>query len=184
MDETLPTPAPEETTAPVTCPICSKQVQPTVKFCDGCGYPIGGTEFDQNEFQYAYDLKKHDLDTAKDVVKSGTTTLFVLAGLIAVGNTVLYFTTDQIEILIAGVFIVAIFLGLAFWSKKKPFTALVVALIVYVTIILADAFFDPYTILKGLLLKIIIIGALIKAIRGAKDAQNIMEEMEARNWNR
>ena len=85
--------------------------------------------------------------------------------------------------LIAGILLPVIFLLLAQWSKKKPFTAMVVALVFYVTMILADAFANPLNIASGIILKVIVIGAMIKAIKGAREAQNIMQDLEARNWN-
>lgn len=175
----------EETVAPLTenCPTCKSSVNPEAKFCGSCGYPVGGTEFEKNEFDYAYEVKRYELEKAQGVVKSGVTTLYVMAGLIFVGNLIVYATSEKIEILIAGLLVPVIFILLAQWSKKKPFTAMVVALVFYATILLADAFADPLSIIKGIIIKVIVIGAMIKAVKGAREAQNIMQDLEARNWN-
>jgi hypothetical protein len=165
------------------CPICKANAVDELKFCGNCGYPIGGTEFEKNEFDYAYEVKRYELEKAREVVKGGTTTLYVLAGLIFAGDLILYFTSDKVELLLVAILLPLIFVALAQWAKKKPFSAMVVALVFYVTIILADAFANPMTMVNGLILKIIVIGAMIKAIKGAREAQNIMQDLEARNWN-
>jgi hypothetical protein len=171
------------TAAVLDCPTCKKAVSTDSKFCGNCGYPIGGTEFEKNEFDYAYEVKRYDLGKAQEIVKGGATILYVLAGLILVVDLLVYFTSYKIEMLVVGILLPVIFLGLAQWSKKKPFTAMVVALVFYVTIILADAVGNPASIFTGIILKAIVIGALVKAIRGAREAQNIMQDLEARNWN-
>ncbi|HLP52774.1 MAG TPA: zinc ribbon domain-containing protein [Chitinophagales bacterium] len=165
------------------CPTCKKAVSPEAKFCDSCGYPVGGSTFDKNEFEYAYEVKRYELEKAQGVVKNGVTTLYVLSGLILLADLVVYYTTDNVGFLIAGILLPVMFVGLAQWAKVKPFTALVVALVLYVTLILSDVFVNPASIVQGIILKIIVISALVKAVRGAKDAQNIMGELEAKNWN-
>ncbi len=175
----------EETVNPLAenCPTCKATVDSNAKFCESCGYPIAGTEFEKNEFDYAYEVKRYELEKAQGVVKSGVNTLYVLAGLIFVGDMVVYGISKKVEMLIAGILLPIIFLLLAQWSKKKPFTAMVVALVFYVTMIMADAFANPLNIASGIILKVIVIGAMIKAIKGAREAQNIMQDLEARNWN-
>ena len=67
-------------------------------------------------------------------------------------------------------FTALIFVGLAFWTKKRPYTALMTALIIYGSLVLLDAIVDPSTIIKGIVLKIGIIIVLISGLRNAKEA--------------
>ncbi len=167
----------------VDCKICHNITEPGNKFCSYCGYPVGGTEYEQNEFDFEYETKRYQLNNARAIVKSGTNTLYVLSGLIFLGNLVLYFVKDDVGSLIVGILLPLIFLGLAYWSKQKPFTALLSALLLYASLLVISAFADPMSILSGIIVKIIVIGALVKAVRGGREAQDIIKELNARNWN-
>ncbi|MFL9482039.1 hypothetical protein ACI6Q2_04625 [Chitinophagaceae bacterium LWZ2-11] len=73
-----------------------------------------------------------------------------------------------------GIFVaVAItFVLLAFWTKKKPYTAIITALIIYCSLLLLDIIFDPASILKGILIKIVFISLMVSSLSSAKDIQN------------
>ena len=165
------------------CSICHNNVLDPSHFCNKCGYPVNGTQEEKDTFNSDYNVKRFALDDAMKAAKKGTTTLFVLSGLIFIGNVVFYAITKELAYLIAGIIVPVLFILLAFWSKTKPFTALVVAIVFYVTIILADAFADPATIYKGIIVKIIVITSLVRSIRSAREAQGLMKELEIKNWN-
>jgi hypothetical protein len=65
---------------------------------------------------------------------------------------------------------------LGIWSKKKPLAAIVTGFIIYMLILILDALVDPKTILQGLILKIIVIGAFVTGIKGAIEAEKIRKE--------
>jgi hypothetical protein len=71
-----------------------------------------------------------------------------------------------------------IYLILAAWSNKNPFGAILTAFIIYITLIVINAFFDPATIIQGIIIKIFFIGALIKGTRSAKEAEGFKKELE------
>ena len=79
-----------------------------------------------------------------------------------------------IDILVYGAF-VAGFIFLGFWTKKKPYYAIVGALILYGLFIALNAIIDISTIYKGIILKIVIIVLLVKGINDAKEAQERKE---------
>jgi hypothetical protein len=68
-------------------------------------------------------------------------------------------------------FIAFIFLGLGFMTKKKPFTAILIALILYSSLLIIDLIMQPSTILKGILIKIFIIAYMVRGLKKAKEAQ-------------
>lgn len=84
-----------------------------------------------------------------------------------------------IDILLWCVFI-AIFVALGFWTKKKPYYAIISALVLYGIFIALNGFLDPTTIVKGFLVKIIIIVFLIKGLGDAKEAQRMQDEFKSR----
>lgn len=67
---------------------------------------------------------------------------------------------------------VAGFTALGFYTKKKPYTAIILAIIVYAVFVLLNAALDITTLYKGLIAKIIIIFYLIKGINDAKEIQD------------
>ena len=123
--------------------------------------------FNENEFSMqGYD--KH--------IKNARNALFIVAGvqLIAVLYSI-FTTTGAVMWITAGITLAValIFFLLGLWTKKKPFTAILIALIIYVGLWVADSIYDPAYIYKGILLKIIIIVYLVIGMRDAKEAQDM-----------
>jgi UDP-N-acetylmuramyl pentapeptide phosphotransferase/UDP-N-acetylglucosamine-1-phosphate transferase len=71
------------------------------------------------------------------------------------------------------ILIALIFAGLALWTKKKPYAALLTALILYGSLLILDGVFEPSNLYKGLVLKIGIIVSLISGLRNAKEAEDL-----------
>jgi hypothetical protein len=67
------------------------------------------------------------------------------------------------------------FVGLGFWTKHKPYYAIISALILYGLFIAINAIADANTIFSGLIFKIIIISLLIKGLSDAKAAQEMQQ---------
>ncbi|MBL9212372.1 MAG: hypothetical protein JNL92_18065 [Opitutaceae bacterium] len=80
-----------------------------------------------------------------------------------------------IGVLITTVGLAAIFFGLWVWGRQHPFPALLTALIVFVTFHLLDAVFDPLSLLRGILMKIVIIVGLSTALKKAYVAKREKE---------
>ena len=105
-------------------------------------------------------------------IRQARNALFVVAAIQFIG---VFFVKSENELarnISMGIlgFIALIFVGLAFWTKKRPYTALMTALIIYGALVLLDAIVDPSTIIKGIVLKIGIIIALISGLRNAREA--------------
>ena len=79
-------------------------------------------------------------------------------------------------------FIGAVFFAMALWSKKKPVTAFLSALIFYIVVILLIAIADPLSIFKGIIIKIFFIIALIKAYRDAKESEDLRKAAGLNNY--
>lgn len=78
------------------------------------------------------------------------------------------------------VFFAAVFATLALWTKKKPYTAIVTALVVYSAIILLSAILEPSSIIKGIILKIIAFVLMIGALKNAKEVQSWLDAKNQR----
>lgn len=84
----------------------------------------------------------------------------ILEGFLMPGNQLLFGIVDWV--------IAAIFIGLGVWSFTKPYVALISGLIFYLSLNLLFAVVDPMNIIKGVVLKIIIISYLIYSIKVQK----------------
>lgn len=72
-----------------------------------------------------------------------------------------------VAVLITTMSLAAVFFGLWLWGRKSPFPALLTALVVFVSFHLLDAVFDPMSLLRGIIMKIIILAGLGAAVKKA-----------------
>ena len=129
------------------------------------------TIFSPNEFSLqGYD--KH--------IRQARNAIFAVAGLLTINLLLLGGTSPEgyeylwMDIALWSVFIAG-FIFLGFWTKKKPYYAIVGALCLYALFIFLNAALDISTLVKGILFKIIIIVLLVKGINDAKEAQELQK---------
>jgi hypothetical protein len=109
-------------------------------------------------------------------VRKARNWLFVVAGIQLVSGLIeVYGTPDDLKLIVLGIHgvITAVFVALALWSNKKAYEALVVAIVVYALIYIAGGLLDPMNFLRGILIKIFVVIALINGIKAAKAAKDI-----------
>jgi Trk-type K+ transport system membrane component len=82
--------------------------------------------------------------------------------------------TEAIRVWVIHGVLAATFLALSFWAKKAPLPAAVTGLSVYLVIQLVNFLDDPTTLLQGMVLKILFIGAMAKTISSAMSERNLM----------
>ena len=134
-------------------------------------------------------LRQIELEGYELAVKKARNALFWTAGLILFWEMVsMYRTLDDFDpaIITFAVVVAGIFVGLALWTKKKPYTALVSGIIAFVAYILlavvANGMVEGSTgvvkaLLSGILVKVII---FVNLIRPLKDAKALQEGMKTR----
>ena len=83
---------------------------------------------------------------------------------------------EQKMILIGSFVVGFLFLGLFFWAKKNPFSACLTALILFVSLQVLAAVINPANIVAGIIIKIFIVLALVKAISKAVELRNLEAE--------
>jgi uncharacterized membrane protein len=76
-------------------------------------------------------------------------------------------------ILITNAGICVLHVGLWVWAKKAVFPAALVALVLFITVQLANAAIDPSNIYKGIVLKIVFIAILVKAVQAGYEVHKI-----------
>ena len=107
-------------------------------------------------------------------VRNARITLYVIAGLSLLSIVLLPPLEDLAKYIAIGlvVFIAAVYVALGLWSKKKPFTAILIGLIVFVVLQVLNAIADPSTLLQGWYIKIAVPLFLILGLRNAKEIQD------------
>lgn len=109
-------------------------------------------------------------------VRKARNWLFAVAAIqLIVGIIELVNTPDDLKMIVLAIHgvIVAIFVALALWSNKKAYEALLTAIIVYALIYIAGGLLDPMNFIRGIIIKIFVVIALINGIKAAKEAKAI-----------
>ena len=107
---------------------------------------------------------------------------FFAAGVLLLSVIIVCFTVPAgyeylwIDLTIYGLFIAG-FVALGFWTKKRPYYAIICALILYGLLIALTAYVDISSIFKAIIFKIIIIVYLIKGLSDAKEAQYMQDQI-------
>lgn len=122
------------------------------------------------------------------VVKKARNALFWAAGLIFFGELLTMLRDsegfDPVTFFMA-LAISGIFIGLALWTKKKPYTAIIVGIIVFIGYwalgiisygIILGAEGIGRAIIGGIIIRIVILINLIRPLKDAKELQELMEQ--------
>ncbi len=125
-----------------------------------------------------------ELQAAQNQVRKARNALFVVAGLTLVVNLISLNSSNSLSglPLIFALLISAIFAGLAFLTKVQPFTAIIIALVVFVGLWVLDiAVISVEYIWRGILFRGIIIYFLITGLKHAREAERLKRELKGRN---
>lgn len=159
------------------CENCSQITLNDDTYCSNCGFPQNGDNKEKAKFKYGVKLKKEALSEAEGKLKKVKIMLYILAGLnVAVGLFWLrsdFTFWDGISGLISGV----VFIACAIWVNKQPLIGVLVAMIFYVLLQLSVVIVDPMLLLKGVILKVVVISIFIKGIQSAKDVKEFREKL-------
>lgn len=116
-------------------------------------------------------------------IRQARNMLFIAAGILLLNALVLFSKYPfDIEIMWLDYMLwtgyIGGFIALGFWTKKKPYYAIIGGLILFGVFILVNAINAPTTIFGGLIFKIAVIVFLIKGLIDAKNAQEMKEQFE------
>lgn len=138
--------------------------------------------------EYANELKQIEMEGYELAVRKARNALFWAGGLIFLGEMISMFGQGLgfQPILFAVALVEAgIFIALAFWTKKKPYTAVVTGLIAFIGIILLSVIVNGMVegsagVLKalfgGIIVKVIILVNLILPLKDAKALQEATKQ--------
>ncbi|HMU11620.1 MAG TPA: hypothetical protein PKC54_16520 [Ferruginibacter sp.] len=116
-------------------------------------------------------------------IRQARNTLFIAAGILLLNALILFSKYPfDIEVMWLDYMLWTVYIGgfiaLGFWTKKKPYYAIVGGLILFGIFILVNAIIEPATIFGGLIFKIAVIVFLIKGVNDAKNAQEMKAQFE------
>jgi predicted amidophosphoribosyltransferase len=113
------------------CAHCSTDVKPGDTFCTQCGYPVKGTEAEQNKFISERQVEEIDMFTYNKTLRQASNTLYYLAGVFVFSGLLYFFMhkdqSDVLAVVITDIIMVAIFMVLGAYSKKKPLACIILA---------------------------------------------------------
>lgn len=159
------------------CEACSANINEEDYFCQHCGFPIKAPAEERDAFINNRNYQALVLSEMQQKIKNASTSIFVIAGFTAFMALVLFFTTpdDQnpLALALVNLVVAGIFTGLGFWCKKQPVAAIISALSLYALLWILSIIENPLNIFSGIIIKILIIGYLIKGLNSAFEAQKI-----------
>ena len=132
---------------------------------------------------YVDEIRQAEIEGYEPAVRKARNALFLAAGLIFAGEIISMAKDGEgfdYTLVLVALGEAGIFIALALWTRKRPYSAVVGGLIAFIGIYLLAAVFNGMLfgmtgILKalggGIIFKIFILGALIRALSGAKVLQ-------------
>jgi hypothetical protein len=114
-------------------------------------------------------------------IRQARNTIFVVAAIQFIFGLISMFMVEEVAAkwITFGLaaLIAAIFVALALWTKKKPYTAILSALIIYCLLIVMDVVDNPMSIFKGVIIKVLVIIYLARGLNNAKETQQMQKAL-------
>lgn len=183
----------------VVCPHCGGRNAGSPLFCGKCGKAVPAAV--RTGPRVVSGLGEEDMPTStagremlgghlnKEMKKAGWALLAVAVVQTVMGPIILIAKVSAMEgghpgmvyrvkpvawLIIFG--IAAAFWGLYAWSRRSPMPAAIVGLVLYVTLLVVDAIYDPSTIVQGWLVKGFVIVALSQALVAGVKARRMEQQ--------
>lgn len=165
----------------IQCAVCLKTVSVEDLFCTTCGYPVAGTNDDQQTFIAVHSNKVLALAEQDKKIKTAGIYLQVIGVFTAVSGIVVYFTstnpTDGMFVLITNFILGLIYFSLGFWSKNKPMMAIVAGFSIYILVWIVNILLIGSAAFSGYIFRIVIIVAFVQSFKAMYDANKIKKDM-------
>jgi hypothetical protein len=167
------------------CCNCSFVNQKDHKYCTNCGYPIYSDEESLSRYQMRVESRKNLQRHCCVKIEQARNALYVIAAFSMIG--IFYVFSEARQTVITGfvmVLLAMIYAGLARWSVTKPFTALLISLIIMVTFTLINTWAElssRVTSAAGFylfLIQMILIYFLLQGVKCAFRADILDEEFK------
>ncbi len=176
------------------CPHCGANTSVGQQYCEQCGMALptaqGGQPRVVEGSAIATSAVGQDLQTDELAKKSRSAwgALLAVAILQVIGGIAIYALLNSQGgpaakgapmVLFVMLGIGALFFGLAIWARKDPFPAAIAGLVVFVTLHLIEAVMDPPSLVRGIIVKVIVIVVLVNAIKAGAQHREILNQQRA-----
>lgn len=170
---------------PLVCGNCNFVNHATYNFCTNCGYPVHSTEDRMALYGVRLENWKNMRRKCSVKVEHARNALYVLAACSMLG--VFYVFSDVRRTMFTGFVMVLlglVYFGLGKWSLQKPFTALLISLIILLTFAAINTWVElssMFTTASGiymLMIQVILIYFLLQGVKGAFRADILEEEFK------
>jgi len=123
--------------SPFTCPWCKEQISPRDENCSKCGYPLKGTEHDQERFRIQREIYLQAKYAKRRKVYGGIFVLFLLMGICFICGIVGFFARDNYSVtwlpkVIVFLSAAVVLLPVSLFSRKKPVLCFIIGAIVII----------------------------------------------------
>lgn len=159
-----------------TCKNCQKEVTPNESICSRCLYPLQGTDKEKASFIAKQILQKGDVTDAFEGLKKARIILFGLGAINLIYLSISWFKDADIIGSIFNAILAIFFIGCGFLSFKKPALAFLLPLTITGLYYLLIFIVSPFSLLSGLLWKVIIISGLAYAFASTRKANKALKE--------
>jgi ribosomal protein L37E len=161
----------------ITCPTCKEKFDIQPDQCPHCGYPFTGTQQEQSVFIGQQILKKGKLSDTKDRINRARNIIWIIGALNIIAPFVAY-THNPLQgmYIVSGIVLGLVFIGCGFLSYKKPLAAILVPMVLLLFSYTVNAIVDPFTLIQGILWKVLFITALSYALVNILQSNKIKKE--------
>jgi hypothetical protein len=143
--------------------------------------PAPESQEDQNVIAEYYEgVQRIELDSAEGRIRKARNAIFAIAIIQLISELIGFSMTNTFTLsaLLVSLGIAAIFVGLAFLTKKQPLTAILIALGLFLGLwTFAIIVVGPEQLYRGILVRGIILYFLITGIKHAREAERIRRQM-------
>lgn len=173
------------TNIPISCSNCNFINRAGNSFCTNCGYPVHPDTEKIALYNFRLQKRKNVQKLCVVKIEHARNALYVLAAFSMLG--IFYIFSDIRQRAVTGFVMVLlgfIYAGLGRWSLQKPFTALLISLIIMLTFAAINTwaeFTSTFTTASGvylLMVQVILIYFLLQGVKGAFHADILEEEFK------
>jgi len=136
-----------------------------------------------NEQETIFSSNEFSLEGYDKSIKNARNALFVVAAIQVIFGIISAAAIggdEALPLIIVTSVIGIVFFLLGLWTKSKPYTAILIGLILFVSLHVIEAIAEPSSIGKGIIMKVLVIVYLVKSINDAKEAQEMKKNFDNR----
>jgi len=162
----------------IKCPTCHTTYPREPKDnCYHCGYPFHGTEKEKAVF-VATKIMNRDriVDTTKSI-RRARYILFALGGINLLLALLPGFYYYPVQVILGGL-LALIYLVLGYFAKRYPLGSILTALILLLSLYAINAYLEPFSLIRGILWKVLLLIGLVYALVDVLKANRLRKQSE------